>query len=304
MDILIAGGAGFVGINFIQLILDKYPDYNIVCIGFVENEENLKEFENNQHFYFYRIDICNFDELLKIFKFWYGFDVIINFSVESQDRNLEQKKSFIDSNIMGTYNFLEIIKKYKTKKYLQVSSELELNNSLCSAGKTSADLIALSYFAAFKIPVIVLRSLDNYGFFQHPRELIPEMITSALIGEKVPVYNPSTRDWINVLDHCRALETLMHYGKPGEIYNLGTGNSVKSVEIAYLIIDYLKLSSDILEKKQGNQESKSLYSMDFSKLNEEFGWKPIIDFKQGILDTIEWYKSNESWWRQLKTQNC
>jgi dTDP-glucose 4,6-dehydratase len=324
MDILVSGGAGFIGTNFIEYILEKYPDYNIVCVDkltYAGNKNNFANIEDNKRFHFCHADICNSNELLKIFKFWFGFDVIVNFAAESHvDRSISSdfSRNFIDSNIVGVFNLMEIIKKYKVKKFVQVSTDevygsltdkgkfVETMNlkpsSLYSASKASADLISLSYFTTFQVPVVISRCSNNYGPYQFPEKFIPLMITNALEGKRLPIYGSglNVRDWINVLDHCRALETLMHYGTPGEIYNSGGGNEAKNIDIAQFILDYLGLPSSMLEKVRDRPGHDFRYAMDYTKMKNEFGWKPKMEFKEGLVDTIEWYKSNENWWKPLK----
>jgi dTDP-glucose 4,6-dehydratase len=324
MDILVSGGAGFIGTNFIEYILEKYSDYNIICIDkltYAGNKSNLKQFETNSRFRFYQVDICNYEELLKIFKFWYSFDIVINFAAESHvDRSIcsEHSRSFIDSNIVGVYNFLEIIKKYKIKKFLQVSTDevygslnkidkfVETMNlkpsSLYSASKASADIIALSYFTTFGLPIMISRCSNNYGSYQNPEKFIPLIITNCLEDKKIPIYGTgrNVRDWVNVLDHCRALEFIMHYGKNGEIYNSGGGNEFSNIEVAYMILKYLGLSLNMLEKVNDRLGHDYRYAMDYTKIKNELGWEPKIDFVEGLIDTIEWYKNNEVWWKQLK----
>jgi len=328
MDILVSGGAGFIGTNFIQLLLDKYPDYNVVCVDkltYAGNSSNLERFLDNPRFHFRQIDICKMEELQKIFKFWYGFDIIVNFAAESHvDRSIssEFSRNFIDSNIIGTFNFLEIIKKYKVKTYVQVSTDevygsLDFDNtkfietmnlkpsSLYSASKASADLIALSYFTTFKLPVVISRCSNNYGPYQHPEKFIPLMITNALEGKPLPIYGSgeNIRDWINVLDHCRSIETIMHYGKHGEVYNAGGGNEARNIDVAKFILDYLGLSHSMIENVGDRLGHDLRYSMDYSKIESELGWKPKFDFKEGLIETIEWYVDNKSWWKPLKESN-
>lgn len=273
MDILISGGAGFIGVNFIQHLLDKYPDYNIVCIDTLLNDnKNLEFLEGHSRFYFYPIDVCS-TELLRLFKFWYGFDMIVNFVPEQQ----------------GLFNFLEIIKKYKTKKFLQVYTDPEVQYTLFNI---------FSVFCNFKLPAISVSCFDNYGSFQYPNESIPLMITDALEGKKVQLSSEKTL--CSVLDHCRALETLMHYGKDGESYILGGDKKVDSNEIATFIVNYLDIPKDMLVGVAEGSRLKRDYNLDYTRLNKEYGWNPIIDLNSGLIDTIEWYKENESWWKELK----
>jgi dTDP-glucose 4,6-dehydratase len=291
MDLLVIGGNGFVGANFIQYILEKYHDYNVICIDKHTNEN----IEKTEKFHFYQVDFCNIEEVLKVFKFWYSFDIIVNFAEENNE-------NIIDSNIYGVYKIFEIIKKYKVKHFLQVSTTdvydilndeqrfaETSNTSLYSASKASADLIALSYFHSFKIPVVVSRCSNNFGIYQNTNEFIPSLIINALTKKKLIVYEDDIRNWINVLDHCRALDTLMHYGKFGEIYNI-KGNRHSSLEIARLIMNYLNLPLDMLEVRSREYSFKS--EIDYSKIGDEFGWKPVLDFKESLIDTIESYRTN------------
>lgn len=263
MDILIVNGSSFIGINFIQHLLDKYIDYNIVSIESPEiDRHNLEQFENSR-FHCYVVDTRDFS---KFFKFWFRVDVAVNFS----------------DNAIRTTELLENLKKQKLKKFLQVSS------------KTTNDLALCSFPS---VPVVTLKLTNSYGYFQHPSEIVSGLITNALEGSKLTVTD-STRDWLSVLDCCRGLETLLHYGKPGESYVLGGGNEIKDIDIALFVMEQLRVSKDMLELKENQDES---LVMDFSKLNEQYNWVPIIDMSSGLVDTIEWYKENESWWKALKT---
>lgn len=273
MDILVIGGMGFIGVNFVQRLLDKYTDYNVVCIDKLSNEinrKNLEEFQENKRFYFYH---ANQIDLLKLFKFWFGFDIIINFVDEQNEKEVQQ--------------LLTIVKKYKTKKLLQISSSKTI----------SFDIVSLSHFFNDKIPVLVLKYSNNYGSFQHPAEFIPTLITNALEGNKLIVPDPNIKDWINVLDFCRGIETLMHYGDVGKIYELGGGNKICNIDIAFFITDYLKIPKDTIELSRSDEKVET---MNFESLNKQYGWNPIIDLGTGLADTIEWYKENEIWWKSLK----
>jgi dTDP-glucose 4,6-dehydratase len=277
MDILVVGSAGFVGTNFVQYILEKYSDYNVICI----DKQINNNIEKSKKYHFYQADICNAEEILKIFKAWFGFDIVVNFAVE--------KNNCIDSNIYGVYKLLEIIKKYKVKKFVQVSDNTKPTD-LCSVSKYSSDLVALSYFNTVKTPIVVSRCTNLFGNYQQLNEFIPSMIVNALDGNKIAINEDNIRDWINVLDFCRAVDTLMHYGKSGESYIL-YGNKHKDIEIAQMILDYLSLSHDLIEKTQ-IENSNSANEVDYLLINEEFEWKPILDFKECLKDTIDWFKTN------------
>lgn len=271
MDILVVGGAGFIGTNLIQYLLDKHPDYNIVCIDKLlssNRKKNLEVFETNSRFYFYQY---NEGGLLKLFKFFYGFDVIINFLEENDAETI--------------FNLLTIIKKYKTKKYVQVSPR--------TPEFTSLDIISLSNFSIYKIPVIISKYLNNYGDFQESSGFVASIITNALEGNRILVPSSNVTDLLNVLDYCRGLETLIHYGNPGCVYELGGGNKIESIDVALFIMDYLKVSKDMLECVS----SKKINVMGYSALSEQFGWQPRINLNEGLIDTIEWYKENQNWWK-------
>ena len=311
MDILVTGGSGFVGTNFIHYILDKYPDYNVICVD-IKNKNNFLDIEDNDRFSFCFIDVCNYEEMLKIFKFWFSFDVIINFVSEST----EDTKELISSNIVSVCTLLDIVKKFKVKKFLQVSSDevydanqksvetsLLKPENLFSATKASADLLALSYFSEFKIPVIISRSSSSFGPFQNPNIFIPQIITDIIENKEIilsDTYNK--KDWLNVLDYCRVLETLIHYGKPGEIYNSSCENETENDEIAQFIINYMGLPESVLNNVVDRQNNRMKHALDCSKIRKEFGWTPKLEFKESLIDTIEWYKENQEWWRKLKTK--
>lgn len=263
MDILIVDGSGFIGTNFIQHLLDKYVDYNVVCIEKPEaDKRNFEEFEENPKFHCYVVDTRDF---AKFFKFWFRVDMIASFS----------------DDIVRICSLIDIIKKHKVKKYVQLMKQ------------------QFSFeFDMSSVPIVFLKLSNNYGSFQHPSELVPNLITNALEGEKLFVTD-SSRDWVSVLDCCRCLETLIHYGKAGEIYTLGGINEIKDSDIGLFILDYLHISKQMLEFKQ--QQNTTSYFMDFSKLKSQYGWSPIVDMDAGLIDTIEWYKDNEIWWKDLKT---
>lgn len=323
MNLLVTGGAGFIGTNFIQYILDEHSDYSVVCIDkltYASNQNNIEDFKDDKRFEFIQADICNSEQIVELFR-QYKFDMVVNFAAESHvDRSIDStySRNFINSNISGVFTFLEIFKKFKVKRFLQVSTDevygslgnegkfvetMNLNpSSLYSSTKASADLIVLSYYHTFDMPVLISRCSNNYGNYQHPEKFIPLTITNALDGKKIPIYGTglNVRDWINVFDHCRALETILHYGKIGQVYNVGGGNEIANINIVKLILDYLDLPYKLMENVDDRLGHDWRYAMDYSKLNTELGWKPKIEFEEGLKDTIEWYKHNEEWWRPLK----
>lgn len=271
MDVLVVGGASFIGLNFIQHLLSKYSDYNIVCLDNLDSDErkkNIECFDNCSKFYFYQ---NNQVDILKLFKFWYGFNYVINFT---------------ENKLVDVGNLLSIIKKYKVRKYLHISKSMQICN----------DIVVISSFFSHKIPVTICKYSNCYGPYQNPKEFIPFLITNALIGNKILVHDFFC-DWINVIDYCRGLETLMFYGDSGKIYEIGGGNSIKNIDVALFVVNYLKIYESLVKVKFNNIQFEPFTS--FSKLNEQYGWKPIITLESGLFDTIDWYKENESWWRPL-----
>ncbi|MDD5649700.1 MAG: hypothetical protein PHF86_04670 [Candidatus Nanoarchaeia archaeon] len=270
MDVLVVG-LEFISFNFIQHLLDKYTDYNIICIDKIEKKYYTQFLQDYKKFYFYRIDNDKYSDVLSFFKFWYGFDFIINFISEN---NTKEEKIL-----------LEIIQKYKTKKYLQAIS--------CSAYNNSS---AIQQF--LKIPVVSYRYSGIYGCFQHPDQFIPSMIINALEGNLIYRQNFCRHKLSNVIDYCRGLETLMHYGTVGETYFL-EGTDVFDNDITLSIANYLGFIENIQENNYNDNKISLCHNND--KLNKQYGWKPVINIRDGLVDTIEWYKDNKSWWKSLKT---
>ena len=309
MDILVAGGSGFVGTNFIQYILDKYTDYNIVNVDSLEHSKNNLKDEESKKYRFCQIDICNHDELLKLFKFWFGFDVIINLA--------DSNNGF--SNITGTHNLLEIAKKYKVKKFIQVSTnevydvgstsgsfgdyvrtiskedDYVLPKDFYCASKASCDLIALSYYSSFGVPVIVSRVCELYGLYQTIDEFVPSVITNLLSNKPVSYCQEITNNLINVLDFCRALDSLMHYGATGQIYNVCGSETYSELVVANTVMEIMGKNSSVLERARDIKKNTPM--MTCNKIAEMLQWKPLIELRAGLDDSIEWYDSNREWWK-------
>jgi len=320
MKILVTGGAGFIGSNFIYYMLEKYPDYYIInldLLTYCGNLENLKEIENNPNYKFVKGDISDKDLVDKIV-FENEIDYIINFAAESHvDRSIQDSKIFLESNIIGTQNLLEIAKKYhekgQIKKYIQISTDEVYgtlgktgyftettplaSNSPYSASKAGADLIVRAYNETFDLPVNITRCSNNYGPYQFPEKLIPLMINNALNNKKLPVYGDgkNVRDWLHVYDHCSAIDLVLHKGKIGEIYNIGGNNEKENIEIVKLILKYLKKSEDLIEYVEDRLGHDRRYAIDSTKIQEELAWEPKYTFEVGIEETIEWYLANENW---------
>ncbi|MBZ9570461.1 dTDP-glucose 4,6-dehydratase [Methanobrevibacter sp. TMH8] len=320
MKILVTGGAGFIGSNFIHYMLEKYPDYciiNLDSLTYCGNLENLKDTEKNPNYKFIKGDIAN-NQLIDTIVFENKVDYIINFAAESHvDRSIQNPKIFLESNIIGTQNLLEIAKKYhekgQLKKYIQISTDEVYgtlgktgyftektplaSNSPYSASKAGADLIVRAYHETFHLPINITRCSNNYGPYQFPEKLIPLMINNALNNKKLPVYGDgkNVRDWLHVYDHCTAIDLVLHKGKAGEVYNIGGNNEKENIEIVKLILQYLKKSEDLIEYVEDRLGHDRRYAIDSTKIQKELGWKPKYTFEIGMKETIEWYLANNDW---------
>ncbi len=314
--LLVTGGAGFIGSNFIRHILNKYNDYSIVNLDkltYCGNIENLKDIEKDKRYKFVKGDIAD-DKLVK--EAIKGCGIVINFAAETHvDRSIIDPYSFVRTNVLGTHTLLEAAKKNRVEQFIQISTDevygsiskgsfkeddTLLPNSPYSAAKAGADLLARSYFTTFKLPVIITRSSNNFGPYQYPEKIIPLFITNLLQDKKVPLYGDgmNVRDWLFVTDNCEAIDIVMHKGEPGQIYNIGAGNEITNMELTETILDLLgknKSSVNFVADRLGHDRR---YSVDISKIRA-IGWKPKHDFRQAIKLTVDWYAKNEQWWRRL-----
>ena len=314
--LLITGGAGFIGSNFIRHILNKYDDYNIVNLDkltYCGNLDNLKDVEKNKRYKFVKGDIVDPKVVEKAMK---GCDVVVNFAAETHvDRSIHGAAEFIRTNIFGTYTLLEAAKKFKTRLYIQISTdevygsiaEGSFNetdplfpNSPYSATKASGDLLARSYFVTYKLPVIITRSSNNFGPYQYPEKVIPLFITNLLQNKKVPIYadGMNVRDWLFVEDNCEAIDLILHKGKPGEIYNIGGTTEITNLELTYNILGMLGKDKGSIEYVKDRPGHDKRYSLDITKL-KAFGWHPRHNFKEALEATIDWYRNNKPWWQKL-----
>lgn len=328
-NILVTGGAGFIGSNFVKHMLTTY-DYNIVNIDsltYAGNLENLTDVEKNPKYTFIKADIRDREALDKIFA-EHHIDTVVNFAAESHvDRSIEDPELFLSTNILGTQALLDTAKKYwkvnpedkhcrlfkEGVKYLQVSTDEVYGtlgkegmftettplapNSPYSASKTGADLIVRAYHETFGMPINITRCSNNYGPYQFPEKLIPLMINNCLNDKELPVYGDGMqiRDWLHVKDHCTGIDTVLHKGKIGEVYNIGGNNEKANIEIVKLIISTLGKSEDLIKYVQDRPGHDRRYAIDNSKITSELGWSPSYTFEQGIKETIEWYLANEEW---------
>ena len=316
MKIVITGGAGFIGSHFIKYILKSYPDYSILNIDkltYAGNLENLKEVENHPQYRFIKMDICD-REVEEVIK---GYEVIINFAAESHvDRSISEPETFLKTDIFGTFNLLEISRKNKIKKFIQISTD-EVYGSIergsfsessplnpsnpYSASKGAADLLVLSYFKTYNLPVNIIRSTNNYGPNQYPEKFIPLFITNALEDKELPLYGDgmNVRDWLFVEDNCRAIDIVLHKGKNGEIYNVSAGNEKPNLYVAKKIVELTGKDEKLIKFVKDRPGHDKRYSINSEKIRK-LGWKPIVSFEEGLEITVKWYKENVEWWKKIK----
>ena len=318
--VLITGGAGFIGSNFVKYMLEKYPDYEIInldVLTYCGNLENLEDIEDNLNYTFVKGDIQDAELVDSIVK---DVDYIVHFAAESHvDRSIEDPQIFIKTNIIGTQVLLDAAKKHGIKKYLQVSTdevygslgkegyfteETPLQaNSPYSASKAGADLMVRAYGETFGLPINITRCSNNYGPYQFPEKLIPLMISNALEDKELPVYGDgkNIRDWLHVYDHCTAIDLVLHKGKLGEVYNIGGHNEKENIEIVKLILKELGKSESLIKFVKDRLGHDRRYAIDSTKITEELGWKPKYTFETGIIETINWYLDNQDWMEKVKS---
>jgi dTDP-glucose 4,6-dehydratase len=316
MKLLVTGGAGFIGSNFIRLILGKYPDYKITNLDkltYCGNLDNLKDIEKNKNYRFVKGDVADpvvVDGLVK------DCDIVVHFAAESHvDRSIKDSSVFIRTNVFGTYTLLEAARKHNVKLFIQISTDEVygsiregsfketdplMPNSPYSAAKASGDLLARSYFITHKLPVIITRSSNNFGPYQYPEKVMPLFVTNLLQGKKVPVYadGSNVRDWLFVEDNCRGIDVVMHKGKPGEVYNIGGDHEITNLVLTHAILKALGKGEDSIEYVKDRLGHDKRYALDITKMRG-LGWKPEKDFKEALDITINWYKNNPSWWKKL-----
>lgn len=319
--ILVTGGCGFIGANFIKHILSKYP-YNIINLDkltYAGNLENLKEIENDSRYTFIKGDIANEADIERIFSSS-EIDIVINFAAESHvDRSIMDPGAFIKTNIIGTFNLLETVKKGRVKRFIQVSTDEVYGslgkegkfhedtplapNSPYSASKASADMLAMAYYKTYRTPVMITRCSNNYGPYQFPEKLIPLVITNALVDMELPVYGDgmNIRDWIHVLDHCEAIDIVLHKGESGNVYNIGAENERTNIEIVKLILNILGKPETLIKYVKDRPGHDRRYAIDSTKIKKELGFKTKVSFKMGMEETVAWYIENKSWWKRIKS---
>ncbi|MDP1510157.1 dTDP-glucose 4,6-dehydratase [Paenibacillus ottowii] len=321
MKLLVTGGAGFIGSNFVLYMLKKHPDYEIVNIDaltYAGNLENLKSIEDHPKHTFVKADITNaqvMDQLMQ-----QGIDVVVNFAAESHvDRSILEPEVFVKTNVLGTQVLLDAAKKYNVTKFVQVSTdevygslgetglfteETPLQpNSPYSASKAGGDLLVRAYHETFGLPVNITRCSNNYGPYQFPEKLIPLMISRALSDQQLPIYGDglNIRDWLYVEDHCSAIDLVIHQGKLGEVYNIGGNNERTNVHIVKTILEELGKPESLISYVQDRPGHDRRYGIDPTKTMNELGWRPKHSFETGIKETIRWYLDNEEWWTRIQS---
>jgi dTDP-glucose 4,6-dehydratase len=317
MKILVTGGSGFIGSNFIRYMLSKYKSYKIINydkLTYAGNPENLKDIIRNPRYKFVKADICDKRTALKAVS---GCDAVINFAAESHvDRSIKDPSIFLKTNYFGVYNMIEAARKCKIKKFLQISTDEvygsakkasfketdPLNpSSPYSSSKAGADILALSYYTTYGFPVIITRSSNNFGPCQYPEKLIPLFITNAMDDKLLPVYGTgkNVRDWIYVEDNCRGLDIVFHKGKNGEIYNIGGGNEKENIYITNLILKLTGKTNKLITYVKDRLGHDFRYSIDGTK-SRKLGFKPVFSFENAMERTIAWYVENRKWWEPLK----
>lgn len=317
MKMLITGGCGFIGSNFVRYILKKHPSYKIINLDkltYCGRRESLKDIEKDKRYKFVKGDICDEKIVGELIK---GCDAILNFAAESHvDRSINDAKEFVRTNVEGVRVLLDAARKNKVKRVIQVSTDetygsiqrgsfnetsLLHPNSPYAASKAAGDHLALAYHTTFKIPVIVTRSSNNFGPYQFPEKVIPLFITNLLENKKVPLYGDglNVRDWLYVLDNCRAIDMILHKGKTGEIYNIGGEYEIPNIKLTRIILKLLNKTYNMIKYVPDRLGHDRRYSLDSTKI-KRLGWKPAKDFNTAIRETIKWYENNRSWWKELK----
>lgn len=323
MKIIVTGGAGFIGGNFVHYMLNKYNDYKIICLDvltYAGNMETLEPVNCNPNFKFYKADIADREAVYEIFEKEKP-DIIVNFAAESHvDRSIDNPGIFLQTNVIGTGVLMDACRKYGITRYHQVSTDevygdLPLDrpdlfftettplhtSSPYSASKASADLLVQAYHRTFKLPVTISRCSNNYGPYHFPEKLIPLMIINALADKELPVYGKgeNIRDWLYVEDHCSAVDLIIHKGRVGEVYNIGGHNEKTNLEVVKIILKELGKSEDLIKYITDRPGHDMRYAIDPSKIHNELGWLPATKFEDGIKKTIKWYLENIDWWQHI-----
>ncbi len=321
MKILVTGGAGFIGSCFVRHVLKKHPDYKIInldALTYCGNLDNLNDLKDNPNHTFVHGNICDralAEELIS------EVDCVVNFAAESHvDNSIKHPEIFVETNVQGTLNLLQVSKELGVERFLQVSTDEVYGtwgktgyfyettplapNSPYSASKASADMLVRAYYETYKMPVLNTRCSNNYGPYQYPEKLIPFFISQLLKGEKVPVYGDglNVRDWLYVYDHCEAIDVVLHKGRVGEVYNIGGHNEKTNLEITHLILDAMGRDESSIKYVEDRLGHDRRYAISNDKITSELGWTPSITFEEGIKLTIDWYLNNQEWMKAIEAK--
>ncbi|EKD49333.1 MAG: hypothetical protein ACD_63C00180G0014 [uncultured bacterium] len=320
MKLLVTGALGFMGSAFVRHILKKYKNYkitNLDKVTYAANFDNLKSVEKDKRYKFVRGDVSDPKVVNRIAK---NADAIVNYAAETHvDRSISKPDDFIQTDVYGTYVLLEAAKKYEMKRFVQVSTDevygevmngrsketdMLFPSSPYSASKAGGDMLVLGYFRTYAVSAILTRASNNYGPYQYPEKIIPLFITNILEGKKVPVYGKGgqVRDWLYVEDHARAIDEVLHKGKSGEIYNIGSdsGKNITNMQVTKKVLKFLGKDEKFIEHVKDRPGHDRRYAINCDKI-KKLGWKPKMNFSEGIKKTVDWYKNNEEWWKKIKS---
>lgn len=321
-NVLVTGGAGFIGSNFVRYAIGAHPDWHVTTLDkltYAGRRENLHDVMDNARHTFVHGDICDAPVAGPLVE---AADIVVHFAAETHvDRSILAAGDFIRTDVEGTFVLLEAARRNpKLRRFVQISTD-EVYGSVAegssretdelrprnpySASKAGADRLAYSYWATHEVPVIVTRASNNYGPYQFPEKVIPLFVTNLIEGIQVPLYGDggNVRDWLHVLDHCRALDLLIHQGQSGEVYNIGGGNEVKNVDLTHQLIRLLGKDESLIRRVEDRKGHDRRYSVSTEKLRA-MGWQPQVPFEQGLADTVRWYRENEWWWRPVKERDA
>ena len=320
MNLLVTGGAGFIGSHFIRTFIDNHPLDNIVnldALTYAGNSDNTTDFEKYLHYTFFKGDIAD-QELVETIIRDCKIEAIVNFAAETHvDNSIQNSRPFIHSNVEGVRSLLDAIRKTKIQRFVQISTD-EVYGSIengifteesplkprspYAASKAAADHFVQAYYETYKIPALITRSSNNFGPRQYPEKYIPVAVTNLIEGEKIPVYGAgkNIRDWLYVVDNCEAIDTVLHSGKIGEVYNVSGGNERENIEIARMIAQTFGKNEEAIQFVPDRLGHDFRYALSHDKIARELGWKPRHSFEEALHDTICWYKNNEQWWKKLK----
>lgn len=317
--ILVTGGAGFIGSNFIQYLLDTYPDIQVINLDkltYAGNLENLRSVERDNRYSFFQGDIADRQVVMELLS-RKKVDAIVNFAAETHvDRSILRPDDFLKTDIFGAFSLLEAARHYSIARYVQISTDevygpvpegfaVETSplapSSPYSASKGGGDLLCHAYSVTYQVPVVITRAANNYGPFQYPEKFIPLFITNALEDKPLPLYGDGgqIREWLYVTDHCRAIDLVLREGRPGEIYNIGGYSEEQNRVIAEAIVDLLKKSRDLITFVEDRPGHDIRYALDCSKI-KALGWEPRVNLEEGLAKTVAWYKKNKDWWKKIK----